>query len=420
MQLNNKKRVYDLIALASCSLIGATSASSVSADSEVLQGDWKVDTALLYYGEQDRVTAVEPVIGVSKTFSGDKVFAAKLTVDTLTGSSHNGAAVSDKAQTFTTPSGSGSYTAEAGELPLDDTFLDTRVALTSQMKHPLNRLSTITYGASFSTEYDYRSLGINGSYVRDFNQKNTTLSVGLSLTQDSMEPVGGAPELYSLMSEQKKEGDDSRSIVDVLFGITQIIDRNTIVQFNYGFGSSRGYHNDPYKVVTIVDDITGDPLNYLYESRPDSRTKHSLFWRTKHHFEKDMIDVSLRLMTDDWGVTSETLDVRYRWSLSETSYIEPHIRYYTQGAADFYAEKISNEGVTAEQVAAKYKAGLEDVSADYRLGDLDSATIGVKWGTKLAGNQELTARVEMYQQSGDTEAADLDALITQIGYTFYF
>lgn len=419
MQLDKKKRVFDLIALASCSLIGVTGAASVSSASEASKNDWKVDTALLYYSEDDRVTAVEPVIGVTKIFGNDKVFSSKLTVDTLTGSSHNGAAVSDKAQTFTTPSGNDTYTVAPGDVPLDDTFLDTRVALSAQMKQPLDRLSTITYGANFSTEYDYRSIGINGSYARDFNQRNTTLALGLSFTKDAMDPEGGIPVLYSLMENQEKEGTDTRTIVDALFGITQVIDRNTIMQFNYGIGSSSGYHNDPFKVVTIVDEVNDD-LAYMYESRPESRVKHSFYWRTKHHFDKDMVDFSLRLMTDDWGVTSETLDVRYRWSLSENSYLEPHIRYYTQSEADFYVDKINSGSSTTEQVSASYKAQGEDFSADYRLGNLDTTTVGLKWGARIAGTQEFSARIELYQQSGDTEAADLDALITQIGYTFNF
>ena len=41
-------------------------------------------------------------------------------------------------------------------------------------------------------------------------------------------------------------------------------------------------------------------------------------------------------MDDDWGVTSQTLDARYHWNFSPNSYLEPHVRYYTQSAADFY------------------------------------------------------------------------------------
>ena len=64
--------------------------------------------------------------------------------------------------------------------------------------------------------------------------------------------------------------------------------------------------------------------------------------------------------------------------------------------------------------------GITQVIGGNTIMQFNSATVGLKWGTRMAGNQELSARVELYQQSGDTEAADLDALITQIGYTFYF
>ena len=95
--------------------------------------------------------------------------------------------------------------------------------------------------------------------------------------------------------------------------------------------------------------------------------------------------------------------------MSETSYLEPHIRYYTQTAADFYQEKISS-----------VEAMPENISADYRLGDLDTSTVGVKFATKLKKGHELSLRFEMYEQSGATKAADLSAVISQIGYTFYY
>jgi hypothetical protein len=288
------------------------------------------------------------------------------------------------------------------------------------MSQPLSRVMNIEYGAAYSTEFDYKSLSFNASLMRDFNQRNTTLSAGVSYAQDEISPRDGLPDLYSLMSENTKSGSDTKTTVDLLMGVTQVINRSTIMQFNYGFGNSSGYHNDPYKIVSIISDATGAPLDYLFESRPDSRTKHSLYWQTKHHFENDMIDFSLRLMADDWGVNSQTLDMHYRWNISDSNYLEPHVRYYTQSAADFYEEQISNEGLTADQLATKYQNESRDVSADYRLGNMDATTVGVKWGAKLFGTHQLTSRIELYQQSGDSKIADVDAIIFQVGYGLKF
>ena len=419
MQLDkkNKNKVYDLIALASCSLLGVSTpalAGGSNAD------DWKVDTAVLYYDETDRVNAVESAISVSKDLGGEKILSGKITIDTLSGSSHNGASVSDYEQTFTSPSGETSYVIAPGEVPLDPNFKDERTAFNLQMSQPLNRVTNIEYGAAFSTETDYKSLSVNASVIRDFNQRNTTLSAGLSFAQDEISPRDGVPVSYSLMSDNVKSGSDNKSTVDLLMGVTQVINRNTIMQFNYGLGHSAGYHNDPYKIVSIISDDIGKPLDYLFESRPESRMKHSLYWETKHHFENDMIDFSLRLMADDWGVNSQTLDMHYRWNISDQYYLEPHVRYYTQSAADFYQYEISNGGLSAEQVAAKYKKEGTDVTADYRLGNLDTTTMGIKWGAELFENHQLTSRIELYQQSGDSKVADVDAIIFQIGYGLKF
>ena len=44
-------------------------------------------------------------------------------------------------------------------------------------------------------------------------------------------------------------------------------------------------------------------------------------------------------MTDDWEIESSTVDVRYRWDLGSSSYLEPHIRFYSQdGCGILYNE----------------------------------------------------------------------------------
>lgn len=417
MQLDKKTTVYDLIALASCSLLGV-STPVLAADTSI--DDWKVDTAILYYNETDRVSAVESAVSISKNLGGDKILSGKITMDSLSGSSHNGAAISDYEQTFTSPSGEETYTIAPGDVPLDPNFEDDRNSFSLQMSQPLTRVMNLEYGAAYSSEYDYKSLSVNASLMRDFNQRNTTLSAGFSYAQDEINPRDGLPVLYSLMSDNTKSGSDTKNTIDLLMGVTQVINRNTIMQFNYGFGNSTGYHNDPYKIVSIVSDATNAPLDYLFENRPDSRTKHSLYWQTKHHFDQDMVDFSLRLMADDWGVNSQTLDMHYRWNISDNNYLEPHVRYYTQSAADFYEEKISNAGLTAEQVATQYQNEGRDVTADYRLGNMDATTIGVKWGIRLFGTHQLTSRIELYQQSGDSKVSDVDAIIFQVGYGLKF
>lgn len=426
-----------LLAGASCALFAG---NSLAVD---VQDSWKYDAATLIYVEGDeRVSAVEPVISATKTYDSETKLNIKIAGDTLTGASPNGATPSNEVQTFTGTSGNGGYSTEANEQPLDDTFKDTRVSAAVNWIAPLNRQWAYGTGAYLSSEYDYLSLGANGSLSRYFNQKNTTLSMGLALAADTISPVGGAPEGLSIMSastntnnkdDDDDEGDEgsgeSKNVVDLMVGVTQVLSRKAIMQFNYGISSSSGYNTDPYKILSVIDDSAGAnyggnyQLNgsnvYLYEKRPDSRVKQSLYWQTKYQFDnRDILDFSYRYMFDDWGVTSNTVDLKYRFRF-EKQYFEPQFRWYKQTKADFYHRYLTS---------TNYQT-LDYASADYRLGDLTTITMGFRYGYQFDDNTEFYTRFSVYRQTntGDEGFGELTsqelypettATMLTLGYKF--
>jgi len=318
-------------------------------------------------------------------------------------------------------------------LPLDDTFKDTRVAVSGSWQQPIGETSLINLGASASKEYDYMHLGLNARYARDFNQRNTTLSAGIALSMDSLEPVGGAPTPLTPMLDvgdtSNRLGDQDKDVLDVVFGVTQVITRNLVIQANYSYSMSDGYLTDPYKVLSLVDGTTGDTLlnssagpshQYLFENRPDERTKHSIYGQAKYYMNGKVLDASYRYMTDDWDIDSHTVDLRYRIPFGTDSYIEPHLRFYTQTEAEFYQLSISD---------AQALPGF--ASADYRLGNFDAVTAGVKYGWRTRSDNEMSIRVEAYRQTGSIPSGqlignqasrdnypDLNAVIVQFGYRF--
>ncbi|MCW8855494.1 MAG: DUF3570 domain-containing protein, partial [Gammaproteobacteria bacterium] len=223
-----------------------------------------------------------------------------------------------------------------------------------------------------------------------------------------------------------------KTITDFMIGVTQVINRKTLMQFNLSLSSASGYMNDPYKVLTVVDNSgtrigqVGDDLPYVYENRPDSRSRQVFYWKTVHHLTEDVINVSYRYHTDDWDVNSHTVDLNYRYELNGGSYLQPHLRYYTQSAAEFFAHNILDTQVATTQYA----------SSDYRLGELNTTTIGLKFAMPMKGNSEFSIRAESIVQSyskvnssigtltGDAGSQDivpdLDAFIIQVGYSFYW
>lgn len=429
------KNISNTLAVAAMGVLGAAQPAMAERGAP---DSWDFDVAGLYYAEDDdRVMAVEPAFSATRNFSEGEALNLKLILDTLTGASPNGATPSDQPQTFTTPSGNSSYSVAPNEAPLDDTFKDTRVALSANWSAPINRDWAYSAGIYGSTEYDFFSLGLSGGVTRYLNQKNTELNFGLSLEQDSVDPVGGSPIGLAVMPQQgdpnreatRDQSQDSKTIVDALFGVTQVINKNTVMQFNYGLGISDGYLNDPYKVLSVVD-TNGDNVQaggnnvYLYDARPDSRVKHSFYWQTKQALDNgDVLDYSYRFMLDDWGVTSHTLEASYQWHFASSSYIEPFARYYMQGEADFYKRYVTE---------AEYNSGspsFKEASSDYRLGEMDAITVGAKYAWMVGGGDIANVRLAYYMQSNSGDSGpgklanqelypDTNALIMSFGYSF--
>jgi hypothetical protein len=428
------------LAAATCSLLGIAPAVSVAAEAEK---KWDLDSALLYYGESDgRVKDLSLSTHATRDFGDDRKLGLDLSVDSLTGASPSGAIQSGGAQTFTSPSGRKSYTTPANEIPLDDSFLDTRYALSGNWSQPFARLYTFNAGLGFSSEYDYQHLGANFGVTRDFNQRNTTLSAALAYANDTIEPVGGMPVPFAQMGDVVGEdqspanragSSDSKNVLDLLLGVTQVLGRHTVLRVNLSYSDSSGYLTDPYKILSVVDPVTGEliartpppgatgPVGvYRFERRPDSRRKQGLYTELRHDFSGKVLQVGYRFSTDDWEVDSHTLESRLHWPLGESNYLEPHFRYYTQTAASFYRYSLPNTGTLPEFA-----------SADARLADMSAMTVGLKFGHLTPRGNEWNARLEFYRQTakapnevlignqiGNTQMPDFNAVIFQFGYHF--
>lgn len=424
-------RIAAALLTATSSLLGVAPGAAVAQEEPKL---WEFDTALLYYSESDsRVSDISGSVQARRSLRNGGLISFGLTIDSLTGASPSGALRTNGVQTFTSPSGNKTYTTPAGSTPLDPTFLDTRIALTANWRTKPTRKGTLDVGLSASNEYDYLHLGLSARYAYDLGRRNDTISFGLSVAQDSIDPVGGTPIPLSAMllpgDLSNRAGTDDKTVIDALLGYSHVFGRRTVGQFNYSFTRSSGYLNDPYKIVSVLDGETGELVpgpgdlgTYLFESRPDSRTQHALYAEVRHSLGRDVLGASYRIATDDWGIDSHTVDLRYRWFFRPSWYVQPHVRYYMQSAADFYTLYLVDD-----------RALPQNASADYRLAEFDAITVGAKIGFRPGGSgrDEWGLRFEYYTQSGvsppalapglpagDDLVPSVDALIVQASYSF--
>ncbi|HSP05602.1 MAG TPA: DUF3570 domain-containing protein, partial [Acidobacteriota bacterium] len=156
-----------------------------------------------------------------------------------------------------------------------------------------------------------------------------------------------------------------------------------------------GYLTEPYKVISVVNGVTGIPAAELTDKLPTTRDRTSLLFNSVYHLTDDVLYVSYRYYWDTWNVNSNTIDVKYRHELGN-NYLEPHVRYYKQTAASFYTIDLLDG------------APLPDfATADNRLGPLKTMTLGATYGFRISDYPgEWNIRAEYIRQTGDSHPAD--------------
>lgn len=423
---------------ASCALLGASAANAQEAVgtqkeesplNRLLDGV-SFDSALAYYREDGRIQAIEPVVNLSKTFASGDVASLNVTFDSLAGASPNGAAPSNVPQTFASPSGTSLttgrhlYTIAPGALPADPHYHDDRFAAAGEWETPLSRLTHLSLGGKLSGEADFISATVSASIAQDFNERNTTLLLGVDNEFDSLRPIGGAPVPDSDYATFDKDGKKTKDGVGALLGLTQVMTRHWLSELNLSWDRFHGYLNDPYKITSVLD-TAGNTLGYVYESRPDERTRKSAYLENRVAWNNGSAGLSLRYMQDDWGIHSDTAQAHVHFSFANRQqYLEPSIRWYRQSAADFYTPWL-----TQEKPATGFQA------SDSRLGAFHAFTYGVKYAYKLSSDtglagSEFSVRLEYYQQIQDQRLAapvllqnldlypGLKAILVQFGWRF--
>lgn len=415
MQLNRHEPIRTAVAAVTVALLGSAG-SARAADSG------KIESSLLIYSETNRVKAAESVTDYTRPIDDRRSFDVRLTLDGLTGASPNGATPASTVQTFTGASGRVGYTAQPGRIPLDNTFHDTRLAADGSITDLLNRLTSVTYGAHLSIEHDYASVGLRSGITRDFFQRNTTLGLSGAYNHDTVLPIGGAPTPLTPMPPPTAapvggEGEGGggsatpgpgkgKDVLDGVVSLTQILDRDTFLRADYSFDRTSGYLNDPYKLLSLVQDwgaaAPGEPVAYLYESRPTVRRQQAVFGELRRYVAGVVLDASYRYFWDDWGIVSHTVEAFPRIPLGHGRSIEPHFRWYRQTAADFYRPYLV-DGQPLPQYA----------SADSRLTDFQAVTWGLKYAMPINDGDHISFSAEYYRQLGSRGPPDAVGILGQ-------
>ena len=290
---------------------------------------------------------------------------------------------------------------------------DVKSGASGELRHAVDLQLTryfpqgsVTAGTSYSKESDYvsRSCSLQGSLSTE--DKNTTFTLGGSFTDDSIDL-----NKPNVVESKKQLAEEKKHVVAGLVGVTRVLTKQDIVQFNLGYSNGNGYYTDPYK----------DP-----DQRPRDRNNFTALGRWNHHFDSTdgTARLSYRYYSDTFGIRAHTFDAEYVQPLHHGWTLTPLLRLYTQSQADFYftvKEETFNTGTTPPTplppTAEHY------YTEDQRLSAFGAVTFGLKVSKQLNPDWLVDLKFEKYQQrdewslsgSGDSGLATFNARSIQVG-----
>jgi len=246
---------------------------------------------------------------------------------------------------------------------------DVWTNLTASYSHSSDDRNNIwSAKASVSSEYDYFSAGVGGSYTKLFNEKNTEVSVNGNVYIDTWSAIyptelrpffGGNGINNSLFTQNTITGNanysprftpfanEGRNSYSLGFGFSQILHKNVQGSLALDFVQQQGLLSTPFQRVYFADVadsfIDNFQLADAVERLPDARFKVAVGGRLNWYINETFtVRTFYRYYFDDWGINSHTASIEVPIKLTDRFTLYPSYRFYNQTAADYFAPANEN------------------------------------------------------------------------------
>jgi hypothetical protein len=286
--------------------------------------------------------------------------------------------------------------------------------------------AALDVGGGISTERDYESRFVNLGGRMDFNQKQTTLNLGLSYTNSDINAIwgydvahnakykAGQVEVNPTTGQNTVRG--NRQDWATHLGLTQVISSNALMELGMGYTRNTGFLENPYKLSWMLGvdpsnptqgqvlptDMAYSARSYAYfEQRPDQRNllNCNLGWTQYVQPLDAALHANYQFAHDDWGINAHTFSADWVQPLGAGWTMTPKVRYYSQEAADFYKPYFRINKTFDPQVGYIY-ALPDNFSSDQRLSGYGALSGGVTVSKQFAKGIRLETGFEYYTHQG--------------------
>jgi hypothetical protein len=247
-----------------------------------------------------------------------------------------------------------------------------------------------TYSAGFITskEPDYKANTSYFSVSQDMFGDLTTLTLGYRRGWD---------RIY----EDRKDSQTQQIVTDTIFyngrpatadhrgyslSLSQILTRNAILGFNYELLTDQGYLANPYRKIRYLSPGQGAGFTLANQVYPNTRTSYAASAQLKYYLPyRAALTGQYRYFHDTWGILAHTVELDYTHPLGKHWIFDGSLRYYRQGAADFYSDLFPRANyqnfMARDRELAAFHSYTVGAGASYQF-----QVSGVPWISKSSAN----------------------------------
>lgn len=207
-------------------------------------------------------------------------------------------------------------------------------------------------GASFATEYDYRSVGLWTKWTHETPDKNDSFAVRVGAFFDTVRVIR--------FDGTDDEGNESRQSLSLGVGWTRVLGPETVGSLNWDLTIQSGFLSTPYNSVVAAG-------TEVVEELPDSRIRNSLHARVRHLLLEDVaVEPGAGVYVDDWGGRAFNVELAAFWeAIPDSLIVKPSWRFHWQGEIDY---SLSDSAAAIPEFRTQ----------DSDLADFTSHTLGLK------------------------------------------
>lgn len=247
-----------------------------------------------------------------------------------------------------------------------------------------------------AAEYDYFSIGVGGSYTALFNEKNTEFGINTTIYLDKWNAIyptelrpfalggnGINDAFFSVNTitgntnynpQFTEFGKETRNSYALGLNFSQILTNKLQGALLFDAVLQDGLLSTPFQRVYFGDVADSFIENFQLaddiERLPVSRFKLAFGGRLNYYLNEIFVLRSYyRYYSDDWGISSHTVNFEVPVKISNAFTIYPSYRYYSQTSADYFSPYESNLSTnlfyTSDFDLSKYTANQYGIGITY-------------------------------------------------------